>query len=142
LYGIENITANNGWAMAVVGASIVFTGLVALSFVISQIHKLLELWEEREKYLKRFKRQVSIPDEEKTEAPAHKEQHVPSLDELAGTYEPLVEQLKEPFELSQLFEIAKNKDLPHPHLSIKRLREAEILVAHEDGTFTWNKERE
>jgi hypothetical protein len=139
LYGIENITANNGWAMAVVGASIVFTGLVALTIVISQIHKLLELWEEREKYLKRFKRQTPIQDEEKTEASAQKEHHVPSLDELAGTYGPLVEQLEEPFELSQLFEIAKNKDLPHPHLSIKRLREAEILVAHEDGTFTWKK---
>ena len=142
MYGIENITANNGWAMAVVGASIVFAGLVALTFVISQIHKLLELWDEREKYLKRFKRQVSIPDEEKAEAPAQKEHHEPSLDELAGAYGPLVEQLEEPFELSQLFEIAKNRDLPHPHLSIKRLREADILVTHEDGTFTWNKERE
>ena len=48
MYGFDNITANNGWAMAVVGASIVFAGLVVLSFVISQIHKILELWEKRE----------------------------------------------------------------------------------------------
>jgi hypothetical protein len=139
LYGIENITANNGWAMAVVGASIVFTGLVALTVVISQIHRLLELWEKREKYLQRFKKQPPIQDEEKAEAPADKEHQVPSVDELASTYGPLVEQLEEPFELSQLFRIAKNKDLPHPHLSIKQLRESEILIASEDGTFTWKK---
>ena len=47
MYGIDNITANNGWAMAAVGATIVFLGLVVLSFVISQIHKILELWEKR-----------------------------------------------------------------------------------------------
>ena len=141
MYGIENITANNGWAMAVVGASIVFTGLVALTVVISQIHKLLELWDEREKYLQRFKRQSPIQEEEKAEAPDHREHHAPSLDELTATYGPLVEQLEEPFELSQLFEIAKNKDLPHPHLSIKQLREAEILIANEDGTFTWKKQK-
>lgn len=51
MIGIENITNNNGWAMAAVGASIVFLGLVVLSFVISQIHKILKLWEELE-YLK------------------------------------------------------------------------------------------
>jgi hypothetical protein len=50
-----------------------------------------------------------------------------------------VERLDEPFELTRLFEIAKEKNLPHPHLSINRLREANILVAHEDGTFTWKK---
>ncbi len=43
MFGIDNITNNNGWAMAVVGASTVFLRLVVLSFVISQIHKILEL---------------------------------------------------------------------------------------------------
>jgi hypothetical protein len=32
-------------------------------------------------------------------------------------------------------------DLPHPHLSIKCLQEADILVAQGDGTFTWNKQK-
>jgi hypothetical protein len=58
LFGIENITNNNGWAMAAVGASIVFMGLVVLSFVISQIHKLLNLWDEREKFIERFKKKA------------------------------------------------------------------------------------
>ena len=129
MIGIENITNNNGWAMAAVGAAIVFMGLVVLTFVISQIHKILKLWEEREKYLDRFKKK----------APAVEgECRLPTVDELANTYRPLVEKLKEPFVLSQLFEIASKIDLPHPHLSIQRLQEADILVAQGDGTFTWN----
>ena len=137
MIGIDNITNNNGWAMAAVGASIVFLGLVVLSFVISQIHKLLKLWEEREKYLDRFKKPRAAVAEEKFDTPSYKESRLPAVGELANTYRPLVEKLKEPFELSQLFEIAKEMDLPHPHLSIQRLQEASILVAQGDGTFTW-----
>ena len=47
LYGLEAISAHNGWAMAVVGATIVFTGLVILSFAISQIHRILSFRETR-----------------------------------------------------------------------------------------------
>jgi hypothetical protein len=138
LIGIENITNNNGWAMAVVGASIVFLGLVVLSFVISQIHKVLKLWDEREKYLDRFKKKIPAVEKEEFDHPVYKEHHLPTVDELANTYRPLVEKLEEPFKLSQLFEIAHKIDLPHPHLSIQRLQEADILVAQGDGTFTWN----
>ena len=138
MIGIENITNNNGWAMAAVGASIVFLGLVVLSFVISQIHRILKLWEEREKYLDRFKKQAPAVAEEEFDVPIYKERHLPAVDELANTYRPLVEKLKEPFKLSQLFEIANKMSLPHPHLSIQRLQEANILVARGDGTFTWN----
>jgi Na+-transporting methylmalonyl-CoA/oxaloacetate decarboxylase gamma subunit len=69
LIGIENITSNNGWAMAAVGATIVFLGLVVLSFVISQIHKVLKLWEDREKYLDRFKKKAPAAGEEDTDVP-------------------------------------------------------------------------
>ncbi|MBW1726140.1 MAG: OadG family protein [Deltaproteobacteria bacterium] len=39
MYGLQAIAAYNGWAMALAGALIVFSGLVILSFVISQLHK-------------------------------------------------------------------------------------------------------
>jgi hypothetical protein len=112
LFGIQNITNNNGWAMAAVGASIVFLGLVVLSFAISQIHKILKLWEEREKYLNRFKKQVQAVEEDEFETPIYKERHLPAVDELARTYEPLVQQLKAPFKLSQLFEITNKWTCP------------------------------
>ncbi len=139
MFGLENITNNNGWAIAAVGASIVFTGLVVLSFVISQIHRLLNLWENREKVISRFKQEPAAVEPQETEDMVYGEQRLPSVEELIEVYQPLVEQLEEPFNLSQLFEIANKNDMPHPHLSIQRLQEAEVLVAQGDGTFTWNE---
>ena len=139
MYSIDNITAANGWAMAAVGAAIVFLGLVVLSFVISQIHKILQLWEERGTYLSRFRKKIPPAEKEIAEGPAYKERHLPDVSELVSTYGPFIEGLEEPFGLTQLFKIAKENDLPHPHLSINRLREAGILVFQEDGTFTWKK---
>ena len=135
MFGIENITNNNGWAMAVVGATTVFLGLVILSFVISQIHKILGLWENRAK--------KKAPPEKplKVKEPAFQEKRLPTAAELCSIYRPLVEQLKEPFQLIQLFEKTTEMDLPHPHLSIKCLQEADILVAQGDGTFIWNKQK-
>ena len=141
MYGFDNITANNGWAMAVVGSTIVFAGLVVLSFVISQIHKILELWEKRS-FRKERRKEASPTDEApKIQGPLYKAQHLPSVNDLISIYRPLVEQLKEPFEISQLFEVSNKMDLAHPHLSIKQLWEADVLIAQGDGTFTWNKQK-
>ena len=142
MFGFENITANNGWAMAVVGASIVFLGLVVLSFVISQVHKILKFWEQRDEFLNRNKKQAQI-EESKTviKAPVVKQRHLPTIKELSSIYRPLVEQLKQPFDLIQLFEISNKMDLPHPHLSLKYLQEAGVLVPEGDGTFTWDKQK-
>jgi hypothetical protein len=140
LFGFENITANNGWAMAVVGASTVFMGLVVLSFVISQIHKVLEMWEAR-KSLKRTPQGGRTRSAKKKKPIQPARSQVPTIRDLITIYRPLVEQLKEPFSLVQLHEITKKMDLPHPHISINRLREADILVAQGDGSFTWNKQK-
>ena len=141
MFGFENITANNGWAMAVVGASIVFLGLVILSFVISQVHKILKLWEKRDEFFDRDKKQAQIEEPKPTKAPAPTQHRLPSVNELTSIYRPLVEQLKQPFDLLQLFEISNKMDLPHPHLSIKYLQQAGVLVPQGDGTFTWNNQK-
>ncbi|MEJ2282755.1 MAG: OadG family protein, partial [Desulfobacterales bacterium] len=101
MFGIDNITNNNGWGMAAVGASIVFLGLVVLSTVIAQIHKILEFWENRN----RKKASRVMPPEDK--APALQEQRLPTVSELCSIYRPLVEQLQEPFQLIQLHEKTK-----------------------------------
>ena len=135
MFGIDNITNNDGWAMAVVGATTVFVGLAVLSFVISQIHKILDAWENRNK----DKAVAAETPQEK--APAPQGQRLPTVSELCSIYRPLVEQLQEPFLLTQLYEKTKEMDLPHPHLSIKSLQEADVLVYQGDGTFTWNKQK-
>ncbi len=82
------------------------------------------------------------PREPKTiKAPVSIQRRLPSVKELTSIYRPLVEQLKQPFGLLQLFEISNKMDLPHPHLSIKYLQEAGVLVPIGDGTFTWDKQK-
>ena len=119
--------------MAAVGAVIVFIGLVVLSFVISQIHKILSFWENRQQ-----KPEKVVEPEQKPNEP------VPDLcpldaKNLADTYRPLVDQLGETFNLTQIFELTKINNLPHAHLSIKCLREGDMLVPQGDGTFSWKK---
>ena len=141
MFGIDNITNNNGWAMAVVGATTVFMGLIVLSFVISQIYRILDLWENRGKKLTGGKKQTRLDDKPTSAAQAVKENRLPTVSELTSIYRPLVEQLKEPFQLIMLFEKTKEMNLPHAHLSIRSLQEADILLAQGDGTFTWNKQK-
>ena len=119
--------------MAAVGAGIVFIGLCILTFVISQIHKILEFWEKRQQAPEIRLEPIQKPKEPTPE--------LCPLDaaKLAKVYKPLVEQLGETFDLSQLFEITKDNNLPHPHLSITCLRDADILVPQGDGTFSWKK---
>ena len=45
MYGLDAISATNGWSMAIAGALIVMSGLSVLSFVISQLHKIAALLE-------------------------------------------------------------------------------------------------
>jgi hypothetical protein len=124
--------------MAAVGATIVFLGLVVLSFVISQIHKILNLWEKRDTPKAQ---PAEVPTAATAQGPAYKAHYLPSIEDLISIYRPLVQQLKEPFEIPQLFEISNKMDLPHPHLSIKQLWDAGVLIAQGDGTFTWNKQK-
>jgi hypothetical protein len=137
VYGFDNISANNGWAMAFVGATTVFAGLVVLSFVISQIYKILELWDRKDQLMSGRRDKTRAPEAPKVEAPRYKVHHLASVEELKRIYRPLVEQLDESFELMQLYQISYKMDLPHPHLSINRLREANVLAAREDGKFIW-----
>ena len=135
MYGIENISANNGWAIAVLGAGIVFTGLAVLSLVISQIYRILQYFENRGK----------TPTSPEPEADAVKKPfatipHLPEPKELVSIYRPLVEGLDEPFQLAQLYEKAAKMDLPHTHISISRLREAGVLTPQGGGAFVWDQE--
>ena len=139
MYGFENITANNGWAMAFVGATIVFLGLVVLSFVIAQIHKILNLWDKKDDWAARRKGAQPDPKAQPHAGPVYRERRLPNVDELVIIYRPLIERLTQPFELVQLYELSNQMELPHPNLSINRLREANILLAQGDGKFTWNR---
>ena len=139
MYGFEAITAHNGWAMAFAGALIVFAGLVVLSTAISQIHKILMLLDKKspsfventappENDVPEIKSDLSIP------------QHFPvDLKEVANLYQPLVEEIGETFFLSDLYEISRKNNFPHPHITFTAFRESGILLPQGEGVFTWNQ---
>ncbi len=127
MYGIEAITAKNGWAMAVAGALIVMSGLTVLSLVISQLKKLADFIENRQK--------DRVPMEE----PVLSDKEVPTfdIDEIQSRYHLMSQQLGDSFELTRLYHLANDSGYPHVHLSIRSLRENGHLVPLGDGLFTW-----
>jgi len=139
LYGLEAINAANGWAMAAVGAIIVFSGLVVLSFVISQLNRILSFWEN---LISNFKKnhKTKQTDELQDEDNAVVPHRIPSdIKEAARYYSHLIEDLDQPFELTRLYEISQQKGFPHPHITISNFRQANILLPAGDGLFTWSQ---
>jgi hypothetical protein len=115
--------------MAVVGASIVISGLAILAFIISQLHKVIGLLEK-----KKEPPVVEIPEENLKES-ASAENCPANIDVTLELYRPLIEELDEQFQLADLYALAKKYHLPHPHLSIRCLRDAGILNSLGDGVF-------
>jgi len=137
LYGFKAIAAANGWAMALAGALIVLSGLAVLSFIISQLKNVVEFMELRTARRK-GKAQGDIddqplPSEEAVDQTSHLDPQV-----AAAVYRPLTETLDQPFRLRDLYDISRQNDLPHPHLTIRSLCAAGLLVPQGDGLFTWN----
>ncbi|MDX9788094.1 MAG: hypothetical protein RBT11_15035 [Desulfobacterales bacterium] len=128
MYGFQAISAHNGWAMAITGASIVLFCLVFLSVLISQLHKMLAFWDNRTK-------SNTISEISKINIP---NLFPADIKETAKLYEPLIEQLGGTFQLVDLYNAAREHDYPHPHLTISSFRQTGILSEVENGLFRWN----
>lgn len=135
--GFEAISHHNGWVMAVSGALIVFSGLAVLSFLVSLLPKLFHLFEKK----RAGAPSVSVtgggsPSSEMTmEAAAPLERTDPAR--IAKQIEPLVSTLAEPFQLSDLYRLCRENDIPHPHLSLSWLQREGFLHPQGEGAFTW-----
>lgn len=139
--GLDNIFINHGFSQALLGISIVMIGLIILAVAISQIHKLVELWENRsqKKPLER-----KAPSSGTATTVDNTTLNIPlqcpaDISQTAALYKPLVDQMGTPFELKELYQRAMLFDLPHPHITLKCLREAGILSPQGDGMFRWNQ---
>ncbi len=128
MFGLKAVSAHNGWAMAAAGAIIVMCGLSVLAFIISQLHRIIGVFEGRKK----------------APPPAEPEPvEIDALGDPAGAallYRPLTEELGDSFALAELYRIFEREDLPHPHLTISALREAEYLLPAGEGLFCWKKQ--
>jgi hypothetical protein len=140
LYGFEAISMHNGWAMAGVGGTIVFTGLVILATVISQLHRLLEFFEnlfDRSKGKKATAAVAPIPDSPVQKKPELAKGFLDDLDAVVKRYKLAPEPLGETFSLVELHRLAGEIDDPHPHLTISHLRQECFLIPQGDGLFSW-----
>jgi hypothetical protein len=137
LYGLEAIQAANGWVMAFAGALIVMAGLAILSFVISQLHKALELWEKHSTP----KTEESKLEETKPAGKKYDPEH-PFLNmvEAVKHYRNASKELGDRFELKELYTFFYHSGFPHPHLTIRSLREEGHLILEGEGYFTWKKD--
>ena len=130
--------------MAIAGALIVFAGLVVLSTAISQIHRIMLFLENKFAGFRNNNKNKIQEDEEPEEQP---ELVLPSifpteLDEIATLYQPLIEEIGDTFYLSDLYEIAKENNFPHPHITFSAFRDAKILIPHGEGVFSWEPPEE
>ena len=127
--GIAAITANNGWAMALAGVSIVISGLAVLATVISQLHKIIAFFESKGR---------RAPVAEPVLAPPNIEIDIfGDLLAAARIYQSITLDLGESFSLSTLYRVFEKEKVPHPHITIKAFREAGFLMPVGDGKFTW-----
>ena len=97
---------------------------------------ILERREEKQKQMAALAAQRAAEERQKLIVP---DQLPSDISKVAVVYQPLIDQLEQPFELKALYEIAQKNDFPHPHLTIKSFREAGILVNAGEGLYTWNR---
>ncbi len=130
--GLEAIAHHNGWAIAAVGISIVFTGLTVLSIIISQLHKVLTFWDERKTHYERLKdrwQKEELPDFALAQ----------DIEESARQFRLLTDRLGEHFPLPKLLELAQKCGLAHPHSAMNDLLITKRIVPDGKGYFVWNK---
>ena len=135
--GLEAIYHHNGFSMAAVGITIVFTALVTLSIIISQLHKLLILWDNRKEMVKKLRGILSDTGAKQAPPVAH-ELH--QIDEEARQFNILIRAMGEPFSLPELIRVAQSCGLSHPHSTASHLIESNLIIPDNEGFFLWNHE--
>jgi predicted nucleotide-binding protein (sugar kinase/HSP70/actin superfamily) len=138
LYGLEAINAHNGWAISVVGVTIVFTGLVTLSALISQLHKLVALYDDPGK----IKRMFAAKSESANKAAPTKNYMVLTerQKQMCRQYNLLARNMGDVIALPKLLRMAELSGLSDPHANISLLIKSGILCADEQGYFTWDED--
>ena len=129
-FSIGLITANNGWAMAFTGAIIVMLGLATLSLIISQLHKVVALFETK-----------PVESKPKAKAPAKAQAEENLLSDTAAAakfYKAVSKPLGESFPLADLYALCQKENLPHVHITIRSLRSDGFLApTGKDDLYGW-----
>jgi Na+-transporting methylmalonyl-CoA/oxaloacetate decarboxylase gamma subunit len=139
LYGFENISANNGWAISFLGITIVFCGLTLLSLIISQLYKVLDFWENRNKPAAiAVKKEASLPAVAPTIEKMRLDQLPDKQQEIARQFKLLVDRLEKPLSLPALLSLAVMVGIESPHSNLNDLLRRKVIVPDGKGYFNWN----
>ncbi|MGD8845036.1 MAG: OadG family protein [Desulfobacteraceae bacterium] len=133
--GLAAITAQNGWAMAATGACIVIAGLSVLSFIISQLHRIIAFFEKSEKPVP-----APAPEPKKPQAKVIEIGELDAFSDLQATARHLLtitEPFGETFKLADLYKVMDSANLAHPHITVRELKSAGYLAPADEGTFSW-----
>lgn len=138
LYGLEAINAHNGWAISVVGVTIVFTGLVSLSLLISQLHKLVSLYNNPG----RIKKLFALKSKSAVKAGIPKKHLVlnEAQKKICRQYNLLAQTMDDVISLPKLLRMAELSGLKDPHANINFLLKSGILCADDQGYFRWDED--
>ncbi len=123
------------------GITIVFSGLVLLSFVIAQLHKGLDLYENPRKIKGWFslkKKQEQVDNSLETEEillVLTEEQK-----EIAKQFALLVSTLEDHFSLPRLLELARISGVKNFYSNLNILLKSDILFPDKEGFFCWDQD--
>ncbi|MBW2568260.1 MAG: OadG family protein [Deltaproteobacteria bacterium] len=137
MYGLDAISAHNGWCMAGLGISIVFTGLVLLSIIVAQIHKILRIYDKKNTYIKLAKN--LFRKKNKLESNSYE---LPASQKVSGAISQcriLVEKIGEPFSLPRLINLFEKYGISHPYSTINDLIGSGFIVPDGKGYFLWKQ---
>ncbi len=142
MYGLEAINTANGWAISVVGISIVFSGLVTLSIIISQLHRVLNIWENPSAIKKIFnKKDQKTGTSGKQARPACTCRKLTYSQKIcAKQFAILAQSMDKHFSLPELLHRAVISDLKDPYSILNILLKSGIIVPDGRGFFTWDTE--
>ncbi|NDY73282.1 hypothetical protein DO021_21945 [Desulfobacter hydrogenophilus] len=138
LYGLEAINAHNGWAISIVGVTIVFTGLVALSALISQLHKLVALYDNPGRIKKLFASKSGSAA--KAGTPKKYMVLTEAQKQICRQYNLLAQTMDDAISLPKFLRMAELSGLNDPHANINLLIKSGILCADKQGYFTWDED--
>ena len=139
MYGFAAISHYNGWAMALVGLGIVFSGLIVLATTIAQLHKVLEILENPSAFLATFRKKEEVEEtpEEDDGVPAM-EGATDALRDSYRNFRVLVRTLPESVSLPRLLSMAEARGVFRCHATLGDLVRARVLVTDGDGFYNWN----
>lgn len=140
-----------GLLMAATGTMVVFLVLILIAVIISQLDNILWFWENPERLLPgNWIRREKDGDGGRDHSDASPEFQFPSCGhtypennhELIDAWRPVFEKIGDSFLLMDLYKEARESDLPHPHLTINRLRREKYLIPIENQLYTFRCEPE